>query len=78
MQCLLQVRDADVSILVFVKLSEDLPILLGFLVRQIDVYISYLCPCLVAHGLQKCLCSQQLILERGKMRREDVVTKDEA
>lgn len=71
MQCLLKIIDADVSILVFVKVSEDLPVLLGLLVREIDVYISYLCPGLVAHGLQKRLRSRQLILERKEMRRED-------
>lgn len=77
MQCLLEVIDTDVSILVFVKLSEDLPILLGFLVREIDVHISYLCPCLVAHRLQKGLRSCYLILGREEVEREDAVIKGE-
>ena len=67
MQCFPEVVDADVSVFVLVKLSEDLPVLLGLLVGEADVHIPHLRSRLVAHRLQERARHCQLVLEgRGE------------
>ena len=62
MQCLPEIVDADVPILVFVKLFEDLGVLLGLLVGEVDVHIPHLRPSFVAHCLQEHMGPCQLVL----------------
>lgn len=61
-QCLAQVVDADVAVLVLVKAVEDLRILLGFLIAEGDGDVPHLPTDLVAHCLEVPVCSLGLLL----------------